>query len=212
MDPVEAYIISGQNFSLARLQEAHRRLSYIQENEGRITQEATVESLQGDEILDQASANAYAGLIISAAKPALTSSGQIELQLTSDLDVFLDSILRVLWAKCKGKEFANVTQLRTEWQSRLGASGDSNSSLDSLARSRGSSPRGEMLESPEVAENGLGLGFNMGAPAPEGFMGPGAPGMGKHNINTNGNTTGNTNGMSYSTVNNVNYSNANTPS
>lgn len=119
MDPIESFIQSNRKFSISLLMNSHARLSILQMNKGGLTFEDILQSLyvQG-QTMNTIELNSHAMLILGILVPALTTKGQIKLQMQREIvgndSGFIKSILNLIYLKCGNVEYPFVEEFKMD--------------------------------------------------------------------------------------------------
>lgn len=118
-DPIETFIKSNRKFSISLLVNSHSRLGIQQMSKGGLTFEDVLQSLYSQgQALNGIEINAHSMLILGILVPALTSKGQIKLQIPREIvsseAAFIKSILNLIYQKCNNVEYPFVEEFKNE--------------------------------------------------------------------------------------------------
>ncbi len=119
MDPIESFIRSNRKLSIPLLMNSHGRLSVLQLSKGGLTFEDVLQSLyiQGQN-MNTVDVNSHSMLILGILVPALTTKGQIKLQMPREIvgndSNFVKSILNLMYVKCGNIDYPYIEEFKME--------------------------------------------------------------------------------------------------
>ncbi len=119
LDPIESFIVSNRKFSISLLMNSHVRLSMLQLNKGGLTFDDILQSLYAQgQTMNTIELNSHSMLILGILVPALTTKGQIKLQMPREIigndSSFIKSILNLIYAKCGSIEYPFVEEFKMD--------------------------------------------------------------------------------------------------
>lgn len=144
-DPIETFIKSNRKFSMSLLINSHSRLGILQMSKGGLTFEDVLQSLYSQgQSLNGIEINAHSMLILGILVPALTSKGQIKLQIPREIvsseSAFIKSILNLIYQKCNNVEYPFVEEFKNESMLYLQNKGSGSGKFSEPLGSGGSQP------------------------------------------------------------------------